>query len=166
VSYATVDDVQARAGRARIALSQAHAPDNTEIERFLEDVAAELDAKMSALGADVPTTNAVVVAALRGVNADGALILALDATYPSSQSDKAVDRLLDRTERRYRAAMDQIEAGTWPAIQVIVEGGEGAETAAADFWSNDPTYGLSTRSLERWSHTKDTLPGVEKGMSF
>jgi hypothetical protein len=166
VSYAAPDDVQARAGRARIALGQANAPNTMEIEKFLEDVAAEIDAKLSAIGVTLPVTDAVVTNALRGVNADGALILALDATFPSSQSDKAADRLLDRTERRYMKVMKQIEDGTWPAIQGIISVSGSGSPQAKDFWSSDPTYGITTRTVERFTSTPDVLPGVEKGQSF
>lgn len=164
--YATYDDVVARAGRARIAFGQSGAPDTTEIEQFLIDVAAEIDAKLNAVGVTIPATDSVLVAALRGVNADGATIMALDSTFPSSQVDKAADRLLDRLERRYMSVMRQIEEGTWPAIQGVINAGVSISPVADNFWSHDPTYGVTTRTSEGFTHSSDMLPGVEKGMSF
>lgn len=165
MAYATLDDVLARMGRVRSVVGQAQAPDEAEIEQFLEDTAGEIDARLTALGLEAPTTDPVAVGALRSINADGALILTLDGAFPNAQVDQAAGRLLERADARWKAAMTLLEKGELAAIVALISAGGTAATAANDFWSENPLYDL-TRAVDRWAKSESVLPGIEKGMKF
>lgn len=166
-AYAIYDDVLARAGRARIVFGQANAPNQAEVEGFLDEVAGAIDSRLVALGLDAPTADARARLALRGVNADGALILALDASFPSAQVDQAADRLLDRTSARYDKAMSLLESGELAAVAALVNAGAaGASPGAANFWSEEPTYDIAARVTDRMTETVSIFPGVEKGQTL
>lgn len=139
-------------------------PDLGDLDGFLSDVADELDGAIVARGFSLPVSD-VAGGALLGVNADGALLLALTATFVGKAARDAVSELVDAVTARYEAAWDAIRAGTHPAIAVL-EGAVGAP-GAADFWSTEPGYGVlgSTSMGDVWA-SPSLRPGAYRGQKY
>jgi hypothetical protein len=112
-------------------------PSLSDIERFLDDIAAEIDQEIAALGFATPVTGQTAEA-LRGMNADGALVLLLGASFPGDLSGLAKG-IYDAAAARFNGKMTALSAGTLPAL-VYLESTSAAVTAS-DFWSAEPDYG-------------------------
>jgi hypothetical protein len=169
VAYATSQDVLARAGRLRAAAGNSGSPNDGEIGRFLDDVSAQLDAAIGALGLTVPVTDPRASAALRGIVADGALVLWLDATFPSSSSDEAADRLRASAERRYNTALAALGdpatlRTTLPAIALLLQQLGSDESTATDFWTSEPNYEITSLADYLVPGARPLLPRIRKGM--
>lgn len=89
MSYATIQDVQARDPTLQITASSV--PNASQVSRFIEDTAAELDGILAALDYSVPiaTTATQAHAMLRGFNALGANAYVQEATPTSRDRDLA-----------------------------------------------------------------------------
>lgn len=162
-AYAEPLDVYARAGRLRDAFGQNDAPGEPEIQGFLDDVAGELDALISSHGVSVPVVDATATAALRGVNADGALVLALPAAFPSGSTEPA-ERLLEAVRGRYEAALAQLSDGTFPALAQIVST-SGVASAASSLWTDEAGYDWN-KTAEAVAGNASLLPAIERGQKL
>ena len=135
--YADLAAVLGRAGRLAPAWSDASEPNYADIENFLVDVAGEIDAILAARGFDVPAAGAAEQA-LVGVNADGALLLALEGTFSGETGPTAAAGLVASVGARYRAAMTALEKGTHAAVSALEAAG--GTLGSTDFWTENPDY--------------------------
>lgn len=161
-SYATFQDVEARAGRyASIFHVAGKQPDEDTVEALLENVSAELDAAIAARGHSVPVTGAAA-SALVDTTAYGALGRALASVQ---SGDKALDELKAYAQKMWTAALEAIAKGTHAAIAVLDASGGGA--SAGDFWSDEPEYGRPEQvEAEARTLTTSTAPSFAKGQSL
>ena len=162
-AYAEVEDVQSRAGWLREAWGQNTKPSLGEIEGFLRDTAGEINGALAAGGFDADDLADATRGALLSLNADGALLLALYATYPGESGPTEAGRLLDAVRARWEAGLKALAEGKHIAILIEEElsGGE----AASDFWTENPSYpeGFTTTTPVR----DDVMgPQVYRGMAF
>jgi len=99
------------------------------------------------------------------MNADGALLLALAATFVGKAARDSVSELIDSVSKRYDAAWSAILAGTHPAVAVL-EGSAGAP-GAADFWTKEPDYGRlgSVGWGDVWA-SESIRPGAYRGQKY
>jgi len=139
-TYAAVAHVKARAGHLARAWGESTEPSDADIEGFLADVAGEIDAALAGLGFSLPLS-ATSAVALRGMNADGALLLALDATWPSGEGPSAATELQKAVRSRYEKSWDRLLDGKHPATTAVEIESDPA-LAATDFWQENPDYGL------------------------
>src|SRR4051794_14435327 len=116
MSYADRDDVLARAGRLQDAWQTSTQPSLGDLDTFLDQTAAEVDALIAARGFATPVEDPIAVAALKGVNADRALLLALRATWPGGSGPTGVADLIRDVEARVSAYDAAIAAGDLPAL--------------------------------------------------
>jgi hypothetical protein len=164
MAYALVADVKARAGRLASAWSRDSSPGDADLERFLDDEAASLNAAILGRGLTLPESGTDAALSLRGVNADGALLLALSGTFPAGEGPAAAQELIRIVEARLSVAWEAIRAGTHPAV-VIIEAGDPSAPSASNFWDEDPDYGLV--SVEELEGINPRLqPEAERGMVF
>jgi hypothetical protein len=164
IAYATPDDVNARAGRLRASFGLNGAPGDDEIRNFLDDVAGDIDMLLAAKLISIPLADPPEgVSALRAINADGALIIALAATFPSDVADTPAARVMAEAKARFDTAMRRLEDGTHPLVQFL---STGTSKDAADFWSENPQYDATTRYQERLVTSPSILPGISKSERF
>lgn len=168
--YATVAHVKARAGFLSDAWGEETKPSTTDVAGFLADVSGEIDAAIEGLGFSPPEEGSVPATALRGLNADGALLLALDATFPAGEGPAAATALQEAVRERYNLAWAALLSGKLAAVAAIeATTGDSTVPSATDFWEENPDYGLVPRNL-----TDDPLgnpnpsldPSVYRGMAF
>lgn len=114
--YAALTDVQARAGRLLDDVTQN--PSATEVEGFLADTAEKIDAFLNAAGHDTPTVSPAAVQAIRADNADGALVLALEARY-GSKAGGEVSAVLEGARARWNFALLMLRDGKHPAVGIL-----------------------------------------------
>ena len=171
IAYAEVEDVLARAGVLAKAWDDSTTPGYAEIESFLRTTAAEINAGIGARGFGVPVDDPVAAPALAGYNADKALLLALDATWPGSSARDDVADLRASILARVTLLDAALASGDLPAILVLAAE-QSAETigGAASFWDTDaPTYSWWLERVQTWA-TWDpsgaSLPEFYRGMSF
>jgi len=146
VAYANLSAVTARAGALARAWTAESAPSFSDIEGFLDDVAAEIDALVAARGLTPPLAGSAAANALRGVNADGALVLALEATYPETSGPSSAAKTLDDARRRYEQAVEALTTGTHPAVAVLEASADAP--SATSFWQQEPGYGQQTPTTD------------------
>lgn len=153
MSYATRDDVLSRAGRLQDAWDLTTQPSLGDLDVFLDNAAAELDAWIGSRGFAVPITDPTATRALAGVNADKALLLALRATWPGGTGPAAVSDLIRDVEARVAAYDAAIASGTLPALLLIASTAAAAqEGGASDFWTEEGA------EYEYWSRLTAYFP--------
>lgn len=140
MSYATLADVAARAGRLWQAFDATHEPTFDDVEQMLETYSGKVDALIDAHGFTVPVTDENAIEDLRDVVANGALIEALQAKFPGGQARVAAAEIIADKRADYKAAMDALSAGTFSAL-VLLGSSSASTTGASDFWSNHESYG-------------------------
>lgn len=140
MSYADVEAVTARAGALSGAWTSTSSPSLSDLAGFLDDVAAEIDASLGGRSLSAPTAGTPAALALRNVNAIGALVLALQATYPEGSGPSSASKLIDDKTKEYEAMMAAIADGTLPAVRLLEAGA--ATARATTFWHNEPQYGI------------------------
>lgn len=168
MAYAEVAHMRARAGYLADAWTEESRPSTTDLAVFLSDVSSEIDAALTGLGLDPPDADTTGALALRGINADGALLLALDATFPAGEGPAAATELQKAIRARYDTSWALLLAGKLAAV-VAIQAGTPDVLAASDFWSRNPTYGT-----EPWPDPEDPYkspnpaldPAVYRGMSL
>lgn len=135
MAYADFADVQARAGRfAPIFEVSGKRPDQADVEQLIVDCAAEIDAAITAAGFSPSSLDSAGKAALRDVNAYGALARGLIAADPGAEADD----LLARALQVWDAGMLALKDGSFSSLAVLIStGGPGA----GDFWTEEPSYG-------------------------
>lgn len=147
MSYADVNDVKARAGVLASAFREGAAVGPAEIELYLQQTAGELDAYVGSHGFAVPVVDETASAALSSVNADMALLLAVEANWPgSSARDDVADFLTALRERvgGYRTALTAGNLAALLYLGAITVDTEQAGGGAASFWTTD------AQSYEWW----------------
>ena len=151
MSYATTADVKARAGTLAKAWSNDSDVSDGDLERFVDQTSDELDAAIGGIGYTVPITDTVAVGALVGPNADFALLLAIDATWPGSTGE--VQELRTMVASRCQAYSDAIRDKTLAALLYLGATSAGAaEGGASNYWTNDAVnYSYWSRFAERLS---------------
>lgn len=143
MAYADLAALKARAGALANAWTATSNPDDDQVSGFLDDVAAEIDALLVARGATPPVAGTAGAGALRNINADGALLLALEATYPEGSGPSSASSLIDTVRARWEEARGELLAGTLPALALL----ESASSAphASSFWENEgDSFGQSS----------------------
>lgn len=153
MSYAERDDVLARAGALRDAWGASTQPSLGDLDLFLTQTAAEVDAFIASRGFATPVTDPIAVAALAGVNADKALLLALRATWPGGSGPAAVSDLIRDVEARVTAYDVEIARGNLAALLYLSSTASATmEGGASDFWR---TEGVE---YDAWSRLTDMFP--------
>lgn len=140
MAYSTIQQVKARAGALSGSWSDSSVPGNSDLEQFIDDVAAEIDALLGALGLASPAAGTPANAALAGVNADGALLIALPATFPEGSGPSSASKVIDGVRARYEESLGRLEDGSHPAIRLLEAGN--VTSRASSFWENEPLYGI------------------------
>lgn len=132
MAYATLADLTARAG----VLADAWPSDDVsyaDLEVFLDQTASSLDGWIGGAGYITPVSDAAAIEMLRPVNADMALELAIEATWPADPPATA-QLVIDRVNA-YRVAM---AAGEWNVLAYLGSTSAGTHAkGASDFWTND-----------------------------
>lgn len=141
MAYADLAAVKARAGALSRAWTANSTPSNADITTFLDDVAAELDAYLTARGLAPPAPGSAAANALRNVNAYGALVMALEATYPEGAGPASASKEIDDARKQYDKAVEAIIAGKHPAVGLL-EATTASAPSASSLWSKEPGYGL------------------------
>jgi hypothetical protein len=161
-AYGDFADVLSRAGRIGGAFQLAGSkPNQTDVEEFLTDTAAELDSAIRSRGFSIASLSSEVKAALKDVNVYGALSRAL-AGLPDSPE---VTRLRDYATAIWEGALAAIAAGTFPALAELEVGPGGEGGQAGSFWGEEegyPTEG-DIAAMREWP---SGAPGFAKGMSL
>jgi hypothetical protein len=153
MSYASRDDILARAGRLQDAWDETTQPSLGDLDLFLAQSAAEIDAWIGSRGFPVPVTDPTAAAALVSVNADKALLLALRATWPGGSGPDAVSDLIRDVEARVTAYDAAIAAGNLPALLLLSStAAAGQEGGASDFWTEEGA------EYEYWSRLTAWFP--------
>lgn len=162
MAYAGIDDVRARAGRLAGAFTvTGQRPNETDLTAFLADVAAEIDAAIDARGFTPASLDAGAQAALKDLNAYGALMRGLEGLAPSAE----VERVLARASLVW-AGLGAIQNGTHPAFLVLEAGRGGSRgSSAGDMWSEFPTEGTAAQRAAEVDQFGEgsLLPTFEKG---
>lgn len=138
MAYADIAAVKVRAGRLSAAWTEASTPGDTDIEMHLEITVAEIDAVLGARGVTPLPTTGLAAASLEGLNADMALVLMIDATWPGQGSTEGVEAIREQAIARRDAAWATLIDGTHPAL-IYTDSLTGA-VSATDFWSEEPDY--------------------------
>jgi hypothetical protein len=137
------------------------------VSDFLDQVAAEIDAVLGWRELGAPATG-TAADALLAVNADGALLVALAATYPESSGPSSADEVIKTVQERYDLAMTELVQGTHPAILLLEAGAVNAR--ATSFWEQEPLYGefYTDPNLSPFSPdaNPNNAPRITRGQSF
>jgi len=162
VGYAEVEDVLARAGVLAAAWDDSTTPGTAEIESFIRTTASEIDAGVAGRGYSAPVLDPVARPALAGYNADKALLLTLDATWPGTSARDDVASLRTAVQARVTAADAALASGDLAAVLVLAtQAGAEQEGGAANFWDEDgATYSWWLDRLQSWNAPGDPW-GVE-----
>lgn len=163
MAYSDLAAVKARAGALSNAWTNVSKPSETDIAGFLDDVAAEIDALLEARGLTPPAPGSAAANALRGINADGALLLALEATYPEGSGPSSAGKILDTVRSRYEDAVSALVEGKLAAIALLEAGS--AAPSASNFFSNEPEYGTVTPARPE-DRNVWIAPGVGRNQPF
>lgn len=172
MAYAEVGDVLARAGRLSTAWDDETTPSLTDLERFLGQAADTLDAALASLGIGIPLTDALAIRALLPLNADMALLTAIDATWPGGRGGddvkEARDGAKDRVDRALAAFVD--EKRRYPVVAYLLGLLEGGDVVhdALNFWDEESDYGVlgSSSVAEAATVSPYVLPGFQRGMKL
>lgn len=162
--YADLNALLARAGRLAPAWSRDTDPDLADLERWLAECSATLDVELGAKGVGLPVDDEAVISMLGGIAADGALALALEATWPGPDAPADAAKLLEGARGRWEAALASIRDGTSAALGFLVVEGEGVESKSTSFWIAEPQYPLSAVPADVRNPTQ--APGAYRGQRY
>lgn len=165
MSYASSDDVLARAGRfAGLFSVSGKRPDTSDLDAFLDTTAASIDAEIRRRGYDPASLSAELEEALLDVNAWAALIRALPAASPG---DDAIQPTIDRGVAILKASgFEDLASGGSDVFGILGaleagQGGGGSGTSAGSTWD------LFGDSAELSSEDADVLEPVwRRGQSL
>lgn len=143
MAYAVRDDVLARAGRfAGLFEVPGKRPNLADLDAFLEEVAAIIDAEIRAQGYDPATITADLKAALLDINAWAVVVRALPEASPG---DDAIVATVEQGSAILEAAgFPSLASGgavdVFAALQLLEAGGGGggAGSSAGSFWDTMP----------------------------
>lgn len=165
MAYATVHACTGRAGGVGGFFTDTSDPDLADLERFLVQTAGMIDAALIARGHAVPVTDATGLAVLEGVNADGALAIALPAAYPATGvRPDSVSALIEEVTKRWESALAAIADGSHLVVQMLDQQASGdAGATGTGFWIEEPDYGvLGSRSRSEYLEH----PGIQPRVSM
>lgn len=165
MAYAARSDVLARAGKFASAWSATTSPSLTDIDGFITDIAAVLNVAIAQHGITTPVTDPTAVAALKGINADGALLLALEPTFPGDTGPSAAQDFIERIETRYTAALDAIEGEDSDIIDILI-GHTEATVGADSLWTSTDAGDVYTDVWTGEAIVASALPLVRRGQKF
>lgn len=140
MSYATLDTLKSRAGVLARRWDAGSQPGDGDLELYLEDTSAEIDAMVGGMGFSVPVTDPVAAAALSGWNADKALILALAATWPGGSGPQEVKDAIAAVQGRVTAYQTALDKGGLAAIAYLRAQEADAASGTDNFWNSEPGY--------------------------
>lgn len=140
MSYATIETLKGRAGSLARRWDEGSQPGDADLEIYLSDTAAEIDAMVGGMGFSVPVTDTVAIAALAGWNADKALLLALPATWPGGSGPEAVKDAISAVQARVTAYETALDKGGLAAIQYLRAQEADAAAGASNFWDSERDY--------------------------
>lgn len=141
MAYAELAAVTRRAGVLSGAWGDNTDVSTQDVQEMLEEVAGDIDAVLSGLGFAVPVTNEVAARSLANLNADGALLIALEATFPETESNRAASAMLADVRSRYEDGMKALAAKTYPAVVALTEATTGsASPEASSLWDDPPQW--------------------------
>lgn len=173
MAYAELSDLKARAGVIAQAWGDNTQPKDADLERILQQVASELDMFIGGAGYSVPLQDPVAIAALVAINADKALLVAIDGTYPGDKSN--VTELRSSVKARVEAYDKAIASGDAAILLYLGQTASGQfEGGATDFWTLDgwSDYYWSVYGYE-WPYGGDQFgnaptqrPFFRKGMAL
>lgn len=163
--YADLNLLRARAGRLAGAWTLDTDPDEADLERFLAEASAQLDLELGGQAIETPVTDSNGAKVLSGIAADGALVMALEATWPGGGGRPDVTALRDGAQARWDAALAAIRDGTSALVTFLTTaGGVTAEPAASCFWIQEPFYPYT--GLDEDLMFPLTAPGAYRGQSY
>lgn len=148
MAYCTAADVQARAGAHLDTLTTN--PSAAEVEGFISDCDAQIDAAIAGHAHTVPVVNATALAALRPLSADGALVLAMDARFDRPEGIDGALILRDAAERRWMAGLAALQCGEHPVVRLLDTDNTPSSSLAASYGADedtDPTDNTITRGM-------------------
>lgn len=167
MAYAALADIQARAGALSAAWTAGSKPSTADIATFCGDVAGEIDAILGGRGLQTPAVGNAALA-LKNVNAAGALLLALPATYPEGSGPASASKFIDDLRVGFEAEMLELREGTHSAIVLLEQGN--VDSRASSFWEVEPLYGIFPYDPRLDPLSPDanpyTAPTVARGMSL
>jgi predicted RNase H-like HicB family nuclease len=165
VAYALLADVKARAGALSGSWDAATKPSDGDITGFLGNISDEINAIIAARGLSLPVAGSAAALALAGMNTDGALILALEATFPEGSGPSSAGKTLDDARDRYKESYDQLVAGTLPAL-ALLESGASAPSASS-FWQQEgDSFGTLSTPDARDANPFTSAGPVGRGQRF
>ena len=143
MAYAQVDDVQGRMAHSAIDATSTASSD--QVERFLGDCAAEINAALSVRGVAVPVTTPLwYLDDLRSINADGATALTLRAIYPDTRGPGEVPAYA-YFQKRYEMALAMIKDGS--TVPAGLPAGAG-RTFSSNYFTRNPQEEETLGDLE------------------
>jgi hypothetical protein len=154
VAYAALGDVQARAGALSGAWTANSKPSTGDITTFLDDVAAEIDAALAGRGLAITDPASPAGKALKNVNALGALVLALQATYPEGSGPSSASKAIDDARGEFDGLMASIMDGTHPAVRSLEAGRRRRGPRRSGSRSPTTASSRSTRASTRSRRTR------------
>ena len=164
-SFATRDDVLARAGRLGGAFSVAgKRPTLTDLDAFAAAASEEVAEAIRGAGFDPTTLDTDATQALADLAAYGALGRALRGLGDASPQ---VQELLAHAELVWSSAMGAkgtIADGSFPVIRALAAGaaGGGPVASGGSFWGDEPGYGTP----DMVAAENDALHGGNTGPGF
>jgi hypothetical protein len=138
VAYAELAELKGRAGKLAEAWTEDSTPGDADLELFLESVSDSLNAILQYAGLSVPVDDPVAARALAPIVADGALLLALSATWPGAVGQAAVADLKAEVQSRWDPAVKALTDGT-SAIVMMLQQGTGRTASATTLWDEEPS---------------------------
>lgn len=139
--YASVLDVKALGGFLSDAWTQSSPVSERDLETFLALASGDIDVALAVAGATLPLTDPLPIAALRSLAADGALVRALDATWPKSLPAGALE-IRTNAIKRFEDALRALEDGSSSIIAIIEQSQGAISGVASSLWTSEPAYGL------------------------
>jgi len=136
-TYASVLDVKALAGVLSRAWTPTSTPSESDLRVYLELAAGDIDVALSLAGAALPLVDPLTIAALRSLSADGALVRAIDATWPRDQTGQIMALRADALAR-WTLGIKALEDGTSPIVDLIASD---SGDQASSLWTSEPEYG-------------------------
>lgn len=165
MAYADLGDVKARAGALARAWSPASEPSDSDITDFLQQTADEIDALLTARGYTPPAAGTAAAKALLGINADAALVLALEATYPEGAGLASASTQIEEARARVTAASKAIVDGTFPAVALLES--SGSAPSASSFWQEEgDTFGVTSTADARDTNPFTSAGPIGRGQRF
>lgn len=137
--YADLNVLRARAGRLSGAWDLDTDPDEDDLERWLSECSSTLDLELGVHGVTTPVTDEQAIEVLGAMAADGALVLAIEATWPGEAPADA-GAILAGAKARWEAALQGLRDGTNSVAAFLLAGGDAAEPLSTSFWIEEPTY--------------------------